>query len=87
MVHEVRLLYIMFDEGLTWVPHLRSLRLSCQIPLDLLHHLSHTTWGPDRTTLLLYLVLVCSKLDYGANAYCTGSPHALLSSPIASLLV
>ena len=76
MVREVRFLGIIFDERLTWVPHLRLLRLACQSPCGLLRHLSHTTWGVDRTTLLrLYLVLVRSKLDYGAHVYCTASPH------------
>ena len=38
----------------------------------------HTTLGADRTTLLrLYLILVRSKLDYGAHVYCTASPRAL----------
>ena len=59
VVREVRFLDMIFDERLIWVPHLRSLRLACQSPLDLLGHLSHTTWGADRNTLLrLYLVLV-----------------------------
>ena len=41
-------------------------------------HLSHTTWGADKTALLpLYLVLVRSKLDYGAYVYCTASPRTL----------
>ena len=63
---------------MTWAPHLRSLRLACQSPFDLLCHLSHTTWGANRTTLLrLYLVIVHSKLDYGAHVYCTASPRAL----------
>ena len=56
----------------------KSLRLAFQSPLDLLRHLSHTTWGSDRTTLLrLYLVLVRSKLDYGVHVYCTASPRTL----------
>ena len=47
-------------------------------PIDLLRHSSHTTWGSDRTTFLrLYLVLVRSKLDYGAHVYCTASSRAL----------
>ena len=60
------------------VPHLKSLRLACQSPLDLLCHLSHTTWDADRITLLrLYVVLVRFKLDYGAHVYCIASPRAL----------
>ena len=75
---EDRLLGMIFDERLTWAPHLRSLGPACQSPLDLLRHLSHTTWSADRTTLLhLHLVLVRSKLDYGVHGYCTGSPCTL----------
>ena len=47
------------EERLTWVPHLRLLRLACQSPLDLFRHLSHITCGADKATLLrIYLVLV-----------------------------
>ena len=62
VVREVRFLG-MIDERLTWVPHLRSVRLAFQSPRDLLRHLCHTT------LLLLYLVLVRCKLDYGAHVY------------------
>ena len=61
---------MIFDELLTWVPHLKSLRLTCQSPLDLFRHLPHTTWGADRKSLLrLYTSLVLSKLDYGSSVY------------------
>ena len=78
MVHEVSFLSVIFDERLTWVPHLKSLRLTCQSPLDLPRYLSHTIWGADRTILLhLYLLFVCSKLDYGSHVYCTASLRTL----------
>ena len=77
VVREVRFLSMIFDERLPWIPHLRSLRLAIQSPLDLLRHLSHTTWAADRTTLLIYLVLVLSKLDYGAHVYCAASSRTL----------
>ena len=57
VVREVYFLGMIFDERLTWSPHLRSLRLACHSPLDFLRHLFHTTYGADRTTLLrLYLI-------------------------------
>ena len=78
MVREVRFFGMIFDESLTLVPHLKSLRLACQSPLDLLRHLSHTTWDADRTILFrIYLVLVRSKLDFGTHVYCTASPRKL----------
>ena len=46
--------------------------------VKVLRHLSHTTWGAERTTLIrLYLVVVRSKLDYGVHIDCTASPHTL----------
>ena len=39
---EVRLLGMIFDERLTWFPHLRSLCLACQSPLDLLTVITYT---------------------------------------------
>ena len=78
MVRIVRFLGMTFDERLTWAPHLRSLRLAYQIPLDVFRHSSHSSWGSDKTTLFrLYLLLVRSKLDYGAHAYCAVSPRTL----------
>ena len=69
---------MIFDKRLTWASPLRSLHPACQSPLDFLRHLSHTTWDADRTTLLrLYLVLVCYKLDYGADVCCTAFSRAL----------
>ena len=70
VVCEFRFLGMIFDERLTWAPHLRSLRFACQSSLDLLRHLSHTILGADRTTLLrLYLVLECSCLLYCFPSY------------------
>ena len=50
VVREVRFLGMTFYECLTWAPHLSSMHLTCQSPLDLLLHLSHTTLGVDMTT-------------------------------------
>ena len=84
---------MILDGHLTWVPHLKSMRHAYQSPLDLLRHLSHTTWGVDRTTFLRYfLFLVHSKLDYSVHVYCTASPRALATAahhsfPITTLHV
>ena len=79
VVREFRFLGMIFDEPLTWVPHLKSLRLAFLSPLVLLRHLSHTTWVADKALLRLYLVFFRSKLDYGAHTYCTASPRTLRS--------
>ena len=78
VVHDLCFLGMIFNECLTWVPHLKQLRHECQRLPDLLLHLPYTNWGADKTTLLrLYLVLLRSKLDYGAHVYCTAFPRAL----------
>ena len=71
VVSEIRFLGMTFDERLTGAPHPRSVRLEYQSLLDLPRHLSHTTCGADRITLLrVHLVFFRSKLDYGAYVYC-----------------
>ena len=47
-VNEARFLGIIFDGRLPWVPYLKALRLACLRSLDLLSHLSRTTWGADK---------------------------------------
>ena len=81
---QVKFLGITFDHKLTYAPHIKSVKTSCRRPLDILHHLSHKTWGADRKTLLrLFTSLVQSRLDYGSAVYGQASPHLLkLLDPI-----
>ncbi|KAK3877974.1 hypothetical protein Pcinc_017376 [Petrolisthes cinctipes] len=51
-IEETRFLGLLFDKRLTWVPHLRTLKVSCLKALNLLRVLGHTSWGADRATLL-----------------------------------
>ena len=61
---------LIVDKRLSWRQHVESLRTKCIPAVNLLKHLSHLSWGADRTTLkLLYTALVQSKLDYGAQIY------------------
>lgn len=67
---QIRFLGIIFDNRLTYLPHIRHLRSSCRRPLDLLKHLTSKSWGANRKTMLhLYTTLVRSKLDYGCAIY------------------
>ena len=67
---EVKYLGLIFDYKLTWVPHLRWLKLRCARSLNILRMVSGQSWGADRTVLLrLYKALVRSKIDYGCQAY------------------
>ena len=79
-VNEQRFLGVHFDERLRWTSHIKNLKNSCNKPLSLLSHLSHTSWGADRKTLtILYNSLVQSKLDYGCQAYGSAAAHLLRS--------
>ena len=67
-----------FYTRLTWVPHLRSIKASCQKALSLLRILSHTSWGADRDTLLLlHKMLVLPKLEYGCEVYSSATEARL----------
>jgi len=70
VVEETKFLGLVFDRKLTFVPHLRYLRIKCLKALNLLRVVAHTSWGGDQQTLLyLYRSLIRSKLDYGCIVY------------------
>ena len=46
-VHEARFLGLIFDQRLTWVPHLNNLKINCCKAMDILKVLAHTSWGAD----------------------------------------
>ena len=70
VVEDFKLLGIVFDRKLSFIPHIKYLKAKCLKALNLLKVLSHTNWGADRTVLLqLYRSLICSKLDYGSIVY------------------
>jgi hypothetical protein len=62
-----KFLGLVLDSRLSWEPHLRQLRATCERSLNVLRVLSGVSWGGDCTAMLrLYRSLVCSKLDYGS---------------------
>ena len=70
VVKETRFLGIIFDNKLSFIPHIKYVKTKCLKALNLLKFLSHTDWGADRKVLLqLYRSLVRSKLDYGSIVY------------------
>ena len=70
VVNGYKFLGLVFDKKLTFIPHLKYLRSSCNKRLQLLRVIAHTEWGVDRRTLLkLYRSLIRSKLDYGSSIY------------------
>ena len=70
IVNETKFLGIIFDNKLSFIPHLHSLKTKCSKAMNLLKVVSHRDWGGDTSTLLkLYRSLIRSKLDYGAVVY------------------
>ncbi len=66
-VSQVRFLGVIFDQKLTWGPHIAGLASRCQADLRLLQVIAARRWGADATTLRrLYIALIRSKLDYAS---------------------
>ena len=70
VVRETKFLGMIFDNKLSFIPHLKNLRKNCSKSLNLLRAVAHKDWGANTETLLtLYRSLVRSKLDYGCMIY------------------
>jgi len=70
VVEQTKFIGVIFDNKLTFLPHIRYLKEKCLKALNLLRVVAHTSWGADQHTLLhLYRSLVRSKLDYGSVVY------------------
>ena len=69
---------VIFDNTLTFIPHIKKLKAKCQKALNLLRVVAHTDWGADGKILLnLYRTIVRSKLDYGCVVYGSARPSYL----------
>ena len=70
VVEETKFLRLTFDQKLSFLPHIQSLKLRCLKALDIIKVLSNTKWGAGSRVLLgLYRALIRSKLDYGSQIY------------------
>ena len=70
VVDEYIFLGIIFYKKLTFIPHLKYLKMKCNKTLQLLRVMAHKEWGADQNMLLLlYISLITSKLDYGSIIY------------------
>ena len=77
-VKQVKFLGVIFDQALTFKPHINYVVDTCKSGLNLLRVLCGTNWGADRKTLLcIYNAYVVSRLQYGAPAFCCAKPEAL----------
>ena len=67
---EYKYLGIIFDNKLSFIPHIKYLKKKCNKTIQLLRIIAHTNWGADQKTLLkLYRSLIRSKIDYGCPIY------------------
>ena len=70
VVDQTKFLGLIFDEKLSFIPHIRMLKAKCLKSLNLLKVVSKMDWGGDPSTLLnLYRALTRSRLDYGSIVY------------------
>ena len=70
VVQEHKFLGVIFDNKLSFIPHIKYLKARCLKALNLLKVVSRFDWGADSIVLLrLYRALVRSKLDYGSILY------------------
>ena len=69
---------VIFDKKLTFLPHLKDLKLRCTSALNAFKILCNPDWGGDTKTLLnLYKSLILSKLDYACQIYGSARPSYL----------
>ena len=76
-VPQYKYLGVIFDQAATWKPHTTQLKVKCTKTLDLLKHISHKTWGADRKSLRLYIMLLKPKIDYGSDVYTSAAESYL----------
>ena len=73
-----KFLGLWWDSHLSFKKHISVLNSQCKEALNLIRVVAHLKWGGDRDTLLmLYRMIVCSKLDYECIVYGTASSAIL----------
>ena len=78
VVRETKFLGVTFDQKLSFIPHLKTLKTKCMKALDIIKVVANQEWGADKTVLLnLYRSLIRSKLDYGCIVYGSARPSYL----------
>jgi hypothetical protein len=75
IVPETKLLGLLFNSNLTFLPHIKMLKNKCLNALNILKCVFSTDWGADSTVLSnLYRSLIRSKMDYGCIVYGSARP-------------
>lgn len=82
----IKILGILFDSKLTWIPHIKKLKAECLQRMNIIKAISSASWGADRNVILsTYKALIRSKIDYGAIIYQSAKPTILNSlNPVHS---
>jgi hypothetical protein len=76
--NKIKILGMIFDSKLSWLPHLKSTKTSILQKLNILKIISHTFWGGDTCSLLkIYRALIRSKSKYGSTIFRTANPNYL----------
>ena len=75
---ETRFIGVIFDQKLSFIPHLKALKRKCLKALDIMKVVSNQEWVAEKSVLLnLYRSLIRSKLDYGSIVYGSARPSYL----------
>ena len=75
----VRYLGVIFDQGLTWGPHIDDVVSRCKHPLQILQYVSKSNYGGDRASLrMVFIALVRSKMEYACMLFSNAAPTHLL---------
>lgn len=75
---EHKFLGVVLDDKLSFIAHLKRLKVKCLDTVRILKVLSHQSWGTDTKCLLaLFNSLVRSRIDYGCLVYQSAARTAL----------
>ena len=75
---EIKFLGVIFDQKLSFKPHVRRLKADCHKLINVMKPFSSNEWGADGHTLMnIYRALIRSKLDYGCVVYFSASESLL----------
>ncbi|KAF4532733.1 hypothetical protein B566_EDAN011925 [Ephemera danica] len=69
-VKQHRLLGIIFDDNLSWKPHIDYLVKTCRQGINILKATCHRWWGASpKTAITLFKAIIRSRLEYGSSIF------------------
>ena len=80
ITQQYKFLSITLDPKLSFIPHIKQLRIKCNQTIQLLRTIAHADWGADKKNLGCLMQL---KLDYGCFIYGTARKSYLRELRIA----